>query len=315
MSASNAGLNFGFLGTNHQILETRNGTDDPDNTHVLKSSVTLHQNVINKYQQNSISRFLLKQILFSKRSGIFEVSYIPNISPIDIFMKNCDANDTIWISCHQQQYYIKEGVGFYIIRNIQELQYLLSKIPSKKVLIISHLSHIVTSHLLAALEHNKTASNGSIASINDYKCKLLTRLFQQFISKFNKTILINQFMNSKNNDFGIYMLKTELENGIIGKGSMDLIWQRLINYKFGIYNNSQEDSSMKVVMETGQSNGSMRIFTLYQNVEETKIVDSQEKKENNEEAEQTEYLKKIEMLQRNQVDITDEEELVHESQF
>lgn len=313
MSQSNVGLNFGFLGSNHQILETRNENDDPDSTHLLQSSETLHQNVINQYPQNSISRFLLKQILFSKKSGIFEVSYIPNISPIDIFMKNCDATDTIWISCHQQTYYIKEGVGFYIIRNIPELQYLLSKIPTKKVLIISHLSHIVTSHLLAALQHNKTTSN-SIPSINDYKCKLLTRLFQQFISKFNKTILVNQFMNSKNNDFGIYMLKTELENGIIGKGSLDLVWQRLINYKFGIYNNSQQEGSMKVVMETGQSNGNMRIFTLYQNAEETNLH-SEQNGENDEEAEQNVCLLQNDEPQRTQANTTDEEEIVHESQF
>lgn len=304
MNSSTFNLDFGFLGTNHELLDTRKENENPDNTSLISNKINPYTDIINKYPLNSISRFLLKNILFSKKTGIFEVSYIPNISPIDIFMKNCNGNDTIWISCHKQPYFIQDDLTFYVIRDIPELLYLLSKLPSKKTLTVSHLSHLITAHLIAAIEHNKT-SNNSIPSINDYKCKLLTKLFQQFILKFNKTILINQFMNSKNNEFGVYMLKTELENGIIGKGSLDLVWQRLINYKFGIYNNTQIDGSMKIVMESGQSNGSMKIFTLYQSVKETEVKRPEKEQENNNNNILTEIF-------NNQ---SDQEEMLYDSQL
>lgn len=266
MNNSGFNLDFGFLGTNHHILNSQKAYDIEGEKERNKGN----DGKIEYYKANSLSRFLLKHVLYSKKTGIFEVSYIPNISPIDVFMKNCSAEDTVWVSCHKQSCYVQEGLKFVIVRDISELLYFLSKVSSKKVLIITHLSHIITSHLIEAATYNQNA-NSSISSTNDYKSKLLTRLFQQFISKFNKTILINQFMNSKNNDFGKYMLKTELENGLIGKGTFDLIWQRLINYKIGIYNNTQIIGGINVVVETGQRKGNMKVYTLYQYSDETEV--------------------------------------------
>ncbi|XBW36168.1 hypothetical protein QEN19_001748 [Hanseniaspora menglaensis] len=280
MQNSTFQLDFGFLGNNHEILSSqRQKISNHDTLEINRENP--YDDIINQYEINSVSRFFLRNILFSKKSGIFEVAYIPNISPIDIFMKNCEAEETIWISCHKQVYYIKDSLEIYVVRDIGELFLLISTLKHKKYLIITHLSHIITSHLLAATLHNQS-QNSVMFSINDYKCKLITRLFQLFGSKFNKTVLINQFMNSKNNEFNTYMLKTEMENAIIGKGSLDLVWQRLINYKFGIYNSSQDDCNIKVVMETGQSNGSTKVFNLFQHADETKIINSENNNENEE---------------------------------
>lgn len=265
MNDSTIALDFSFLGTNHQVL------DQPKNTHQEVSKQS-------KYKRNTLQRFLIDNVLNNINPGIYEVSYIPNISPIDIFLQNLNAQQTIWISCHKQPVRLNPQIEYYIVRSVYELLYLLHKLKSKDVrkstVFITHLSHIINNHLLDLVKHNN--QHNSKVSINDYKCKLLISTFQTLSTLFDKTIIINNFMNAKNSDHDSYVLKSELENGIAGKGVLDQVWKRMLNLRVGIYNNIGGMYSMKVVVESGSNLGVQRVHTLYQFPEEKETAIMQE---------------------------------------
>ncbi|CAI8501666.1 unnamed protein product [Hanseniaspora opuntiae] len=265
MNDSTIALDFSFLGTNHQVL------DQTKNTHQEVSKQS-------KYKRNTLQRFLIDNVLNNLNPGIYEVSYIPNISPIDIFLQNLNAQQTIWISCHKQPVRLNPQIEYYIVRSVYELLYLLHKLKSKDVrkstVFITHLSHIINHHLLDLVKHNN--QHNSKVSINDYKCKLLISTFQTLSTLFDKTIIINNFMNAKNSDHDSYVLKSELENGIAGKGVLDQVWKRMLNLRVGIYNNIGGMYSMKVVVESGSNLGVQRVHTLYQFPEEKETAIMQE---------------------------------------
>lgn len=265
MNDSTIALDFSFLGTNHQVL------DQTKNTHQEVSKQS-------KYKRNTLQRFLIDNVLNNLNPGIYEVSYIPNISPIDIFLQNLNAQQTIWISCHKQPVRLNPQIEYYIVRSVYELLYLLHKLKSKDVrkstVFITHLSHIINNHLLDLVKHNN--QHNSKVSINDYKCKLLISTFQTLSTLFDKTIIINNFMNAKNSDHDSYVLKSELENGIAGKGVLDQVWKRMLNLRVGIYNNIGGMYSMKVVVESGSNLGVQRVHTLYQFPEEKETAIMQE---------------------------------------
>ena len=265
MNDSTIALDFSFLGTNHQVL------DQTKNTHQEVSKQS-------KYKRNTLQRFLIDNVLNNINPGIYEVSYIPNISPIDIFLQNLNAQQTIWISCHKQPVRLNPQIEYYIVRSVYELLYLLHKLKSKDVrkstVFITHLSHIINHHLLDLVKHNN--QHNSKVSINDYKCKLLISTFQTLSTLFDKTIIINNFMNAKNSDHDSYLLKSELENGIAGKGVLDQVWKRMLNLRVGIYNNIGGMYSMKVVVESGSNLGVQRVHTLYQFPEEKETAIMQE---------------------------------------
>lgn len=258
MNDSTIALDFSFLGTNHQVL------DQPKSPHQEVSPEQC------KYKRNTLQRFLIDNVLNNINPGIYEVSYIPNISPIDIFIQNLNAQQTIWISCHKQPVRLNPEIEYYIVRSVYELLYLLHKLKSKDVckttVFITHLSHIINSHLLDLIKHNN--QHNSKVSINDYKCKLLISTFQTLSTLFDKTIIINNFMNAKNSDHDSYVLKSELENGIAGKGVLDQVWKRMLNLRVGIYNNIGGLYSMKLVVESGSNLGVQRVHTSYQFPEE-----------------------------------------------
>lgn len=265
MNDSTIALDFSFLGTNHQVL------DQTKNTHQEVSKQS-------KYKRSTLQRFLIDNVLNTINPGIYEVSYIPNISPIDIFLQNLNAQQTIWISCHKQPVRLNPQIEYYIVRSVYELLYLLHKLKSKDVrkstVFITHLSHIINNHLLDLVKHNN--QHNSKVSINDYKCKLLISTFQTLSTLFDKTIIINNFMNAKNSDHDSYVLKSELENGIAGKGVLDQVWKRMLNLRVGIYNNIGGMYSMKVVVESGSNLGVQRVHTLYQFPEEKETAIMQE---------------------------------------
>lgn len=266
MNDSTIALDFSFLGTNHQVI------DQPKNTNQEASPKQC------KYKRNTLQRFLIDNVLNNINPGIYEVSYIPNISPIGIFLQNLNTQQTIWISCHKQPARLNPHIEYYVVRSVYELLYLLHKLKSKDAckttVFITHLSHIINNHLLDLIKHNN--QHNSKVSINDYKCKLLISTFQTLSSLFDKTILINNFMNAKNSDHDSYVLKSELENGIAGKGVLDQVWKRMLNLRVSIYNNIGGLYSLKVVVESGSNLAVQRVHTLYEFPEEKTAVLKQE---------------------------------------
>jgi len=256
MNDSAITLDFSFLGANHQRL-------DQSKNKSLQSEATV---IENRYKSNTLQGFLINHVLNNINPGIYEVSYIPNISPINILLQNLDVQKTIWISCHKQPVNLDSQLEHYVVRTIHELLYLLTKLKdkdtSKNIVVVTHLSHIINNHLFDLIKHNN--ANNIKTSINDYKCKFLVLIFSKLSVLFDKTILINNFMNAKNSDYDSYVLKSELENGIVGKGVLDQVWKRMIHLKISIYNNVGNTYSIKLVVEHGANTGVKRIHTLYQ---------------------------------------------------
>ncbi|KAL6931251.1 hypothetical protein ACO0R3_002712 [Hanseniaspora guilliermondii] len=254
MNDSTIALDFSFLGTNHQVLNQHKDTHQ---------DASLEQR---KYKRNTLQGFLIDNVLNNINPGIYELAYIPNISPIDIFLQNLNAGQTIWISCHKQPVRLNPEIEYYIVHSVYELLYLLHKLRNKdvnkKTVFITHLSYIINSHLLDLIKHNN--QRNTKISINDYKCKLLISTFQTLSKLFDKAIVINNFMNAKNSDHDSYVLKSELENGIAGKGVLDQVWKRMLILRIGIYNNIGGLYSMKLVVESGSNLGVQRVHTLYQ---------------------------------------------------
>lgn len=256
MNNSTIALDFSFLGNNHQKLDINKNLS-------LRSEATV---VENRFKSNTLQNFLIKNVLNNINTGIYEISHIPNITPINILLQNLDVTRTIWISCHKQPVHLDPRLEHYTVRTIYELLYLLTKLKNrdmtKNIVVITHLSHIINNHLFDLIKHNN--SSKTKVSINDYKCKFLVSVFSKLSILFDKTILINNFMNAKNSDHDSYILKSELENGIVGKGVLDQVWKRMIYLKISIYNTVTSLYAMKVVVEHGANAGVKRIHTLYQ---------------------------------------------------
>ena len=226
MNNSTIALDFSFLGNNHQKLDINKNVS-------IQSEATV---VENRFKSNTLQNFLIKNVLNNINTGIYEISHIPNISPVNILLQNLDVNRTIWISCHKQPVHLDPKFEHYTVRTIYELLYLLKNLQNrdmtKSILVITHLSHIINNHLFELIKHNNTSKTK--VSINDYKCKFLVSVFSKLSILFDKTILINNFMNAKNSDHDSYLLKSELENGIVGKGGLDQVWKRMIYLKIRI---------------------------------------------------------------------------------